>query len=197
MCLWLSQRVRILCAGMRRGQLRMRVGQLQQFRLGMLPIPLWPVQSGRRLHRPDRVPCRRVRPALDGRPDLHHDQRRGRRHRRTERRLLDHSSAVTTTPTTTTGGIHACRSSHLVCRTVSCHSRSTAELVAQVVADGSNWGNENVFSAAGIAQPALPNQLPGVSTSNNRLLVAVEDTTGRAWFFNQALGGPWGVSELP
>ena len=64
-------------------------------------------------------------------------------------------------------------------------------------ADGSNWGNENVFTAAGIGQPGLPNQLPGVSTANDFLLVAVEDDNGRAWFFRQPPGGPWGVSELP
>jgi hypothetical protein len=64
-------------------------------------------------------------------------------------------------------------------------------------ADAFNWSNESVFGAAGIAQQPLPNQLPGASTFNNRLMVTVEDANGRAWFFSQPPGGPWGVGELP
>ena len=63
--------------------------------------------------------------------------------------------------------------------------------------DAFNWSNESVFGAAGIAQQPLPNQLPGVSSFSNRLMCTVEDSNGRAWFFSQPPGGPWGVGELP
>ena len=59
------------------------------YRHRLLPVPLRPVQPGRRLHRPDRLPGGGLRPALGGRSHLHHRQRRGRRHRRAERGVLD------------------------------------------------------------------------------------------------------------
>lgn len=63
--------------------------------------------------------------------------------------------------------------------------------------DGKTWSNENVFAAAGVGQPGLPVQLPGVTENGTNLLVAVEDNAGKAWFFKQPSGGAWGVSELP
>lgn len=64
-------------------------------------------------------------------------------------------------------------------------------------ADGANWGNEDVFKAAGVGQPALSTQVPGVTVSSTNLLVTVEDSTGKGWFFKQPAGAAWGVSALP
>ena len=58
------------------------------------PVPLWPVQPGRPVHGAHRLPRRRLCPAMDDRPDLHHRRRRRQRNGRAERRLLDADATV-------------------------------------------------------------------------------------------------------
>ncbi len=62
---------------------------------------------------------------------------------------------------------------------------------------GGALGNESVFQAAGIGYVDVPDQLPGVAVVDNQLVVVVEDSNGRAWYFGQNPGGPWGYYELP
>lgn len=57
-------------------------------------------------------------------------------------------------------------------------------------------GNENVFTAAGLGQVTLPVQAPATSIVNSQLTVVVEDGNGKAWYFGQSAGGPWGAKEL-
>ena len=111
------------------------------------PIPIRPVQPGRRLPREDRVPRRHVRPAVDGRPDLHDDKCRGRRHRRTERRLLDHSSACPPPPH------HHRRNSCLsplpisFARPVHVFQVNGGSLWHKWSSDAFNWSNEETYFA--------------------------------------------------
>jgi hypothetical protein len=63
-------------------------------------------------------------------------------------------------------------------------------------ADGKTWHAEDLFTAAGLGTPSIPNQEPGVSLVDSQLTVTCEDSTGRAWYF-VFIGGKWGVAELP
>jgi hypothetical protein len=64
------------------------------------------------------------------------------------------------------------------------------------------WGpsgpqdNEDVYTAAGLGHVDIPDQTPQVAIVVNQLTVAVEDGTGKAWYFGQSSGGPWGAKEL-
>ena len=85
----LRQRLPLLRAGLRRDRLRLRPAGLRLLPDRLPAVPLRPVQPGRRLHGPHRLPGRRLRPALDGRPLLHHRRRRRQRHGGAERAVLD------------------------------------------------------------------------------------------------------------
>ena len=89
----LRGRVGILRTRLRRGRLRLWSQRLQLLCHRLLPVPLRPVQSADRLHRPDRVPGRGLRPTVGDRPDLHDHQRPGRRTAEQNEPLLDRGAS--------------------------------------------------------------------------------------------------------
>lgn len=69
---------------------------------------------------------------------------------------------------------------------------------------GKGWNNENVGEVAldpsgkPVTLPKFPDQIPMVTVLNGQVLVTVQDSTGKAWYFAQSSNvDGWGVNELP
>ena len=79
--------------GLRRHRLRLRPAGLRLLHHRVPPVPLRPVQPGRGLHGPDRLPGGGLRAPVAGRPLVHDGGGRRQRDRRAERAVLDAGAA--------------------------------------------------------------------------------------------------------